>query len=126
MRALRHVVDDDALVPLQSGAAGCLLAVHFVEEVEEGRVETPLRVNPQQITLEQLDVAHLGTGDLDSCIKDLVQQQRKIAALQKACTHLLHARHLFQALAQLLLSLLTRRDVVEAIDGSGDLAALRS
>ena len=52
-----------------------------------------------------------------------MQQQREIACLQQACTHLLHPRHVLEALAQRLLSLLARCDVVETIDGSGDVSA---
>ena len=74
------------------GTARRLLAVDRVEELEKRPLEPPLRGDPQQITVEQLDVAHLGAGDLDGGIKDLVQQQRKIAGLQQARTHLLHPR----------------------------------
>ena len=82
-----------------------------------------MRRDPQLIVIEQLDVAHLGARDLDGGIEDLLQQQREIACLQQACTHLLHPRDVLEALAQRLLSLLARGDVVETIDGSGDGAA---
>ena len=88
-----------------------------------GRSNPRCAVIRNTITLEQLDVAHLGAGDLDGRIQDVVQQQRKIACLQQARTHLLHPRDVLEALAQGLLSLLARCDVVETIDGSGDVAA---
>src|SRR5687767_2138824 len=53
----------------------------------------------------------------------IVQQHRKIAAPQQARAHLLHPRHVLEALVQRLLSVLARGDVVETVDRSGDLTA---
>ena len=79
-----------------------------------------MRRDPQLIVIEQLDIAHLGAGDLDGGVKDVMQQQREIACLQQTCAHLLHPCDVLEALAQRLLGLLARGDVVETIDGAGD------
>ena len=100
------------------------LAIDRIEIVEERSVEPSLRRDPQTITLEQLDVAHLSARDLDGRIQNVVEQQPEIACLQQACTHLLHPRHVLEALAQQLLGLLVRCDVVETVDGAGDVAAV--
>ena len=52
-----------------------------------------------------------------------MQQQRKITGLEQSRTELLHPCDVLEALAQLLLSVLARCDVVETVDGSGDVSA---
>ena len=97
--------------------------MHGLEELKKRDLEAALYRDPQMITVEQLNVPHLGAGDVDRGIQDVVQQQRYIAGLQQPRAHLLHPCDVVDGLTQGVLGTLALGNVVEAIDRADDVSA---
>ena len=68
--------------------------MNFPEEFEERRVKTAMSRNPELARIvEELYVAHIGGGNLDSRVENLAQQLGNSAGLDEPRAQLLHPGH---------------------------------